>query len=133
MGHFDKSTEQDADDEPWADPAIRNGFEAALGAFILAFNEVDYWIALILRREMIRRNVEALYNPKAMFAKRLEALESIAGQSADGEVASLRMTASEKFPRLAMYSLTVISTKTHMTDGTALSVDIRQSSFPRIR
>ncbi|MGA9917607.1 MAG: hypothetical protein WBR17_34205 [Paraburkholderia sp.] len=29
------------DDIPWADPAIRTDYEAALSRFILAFNEVN--------------------------------------------------------------------------------------------
>jgi hypothetical protein len=31
----------DDDDTPWASPEIRAGYEAALGRFILAFNQVD--------------------------------------------------------------------------------------------
>ena len=31
----------DDDDTPWASPEIRANYEAALGRFILAFNQVD--------------------------------------------------------------------------------------------
>jgi len=36
------------DDIPWADPAIRTDYEAALGRFILAFNEVDYRLSQVI-------------------------------------------------------------------------------------
>src|SRR4051812_3049103 len=39
----------DDDDTPWADPAIRASYEAALGKFILAFNQIDFYLAKILR------------------------------------------------------------------------------------
>ena len=35
-------------DEPIADPAIREGYRAALGRFIMAHNEVDFWMTGIL-------------------------------------------------------------------------------------
>lgn len=37
---------EDDDDIPFADPAIRTDYEAALGLFILVFNEVDYRLSL---------------------------------------------------------------------------------------
>jgi len=36
------------DDITWADPAIRTDYEAALGRFILAFNEVDYRLSQVI-------------------------------------------------------------------------------------
>ncbi|WP_374394936.1 hypothetical protein [Sphingopyxis sp.] len=37
-------------DEPFADPAIRSGYQAALGRFIMAHNEVDFWMTGILTK-----------------------------------------------------------------------------------
>lgn len=37
------------DDVPWADASIRRDYEAALGAFILAFNQLDNLLGKILR------------------------------------------------------------------------------------
>jgi len=37
-------------DEPIADPAIREGYRAALGRFIMAHNEVDFWMTGILSK-----------------------------------------------------------------------------------
>lgn len=37
-------------DEPIADPAIREGYRAALGRFIMAHNEVDFWMTGILAK-----------------------------------------------------------------------------------
>ncbi len=37
-------------DEPFADPAIRTGYQAALGRFIMAHNEVDFWMTGILTK-----------------------------------------------------------------------------------
>ncbi len=37
-------------DEPIADPAIRAGYREALGRFIMAHNEVDFWMTGILSK-----------------------------------------------------------------------------------
>lgn len=36
------------EDVPWADPAIREAYEAALGRLILAHNEVDYRLTTVI-------------------------------------------------------------------------------------
>lgn len=89
MGNFENLSEQDESDVPWDDGAIRAEYEAALGAFILAFNEIDYWAAQLLRREMGRRDVEALYRPKDDFGARLKTLIALAPKSRDSQVAAL--------------------------------------------
>jgi hypothetical protein len=43
------------DDIPFADPAIRADYEAALGRFILAFNEVDYRVSQVIGSELSQR------------------------------------------------------------------------------
>ena len=45
----------DDDDIPWADPAIRTDYEAALGRFILAFNEADYRLSQVIAAELSER------------------------------------------------------------------------------
>ncbi len=45
----------DDDDVPWADPEIRIDYEAALGRFILAFNEVDYRLTQLIGWELSTR------------------------------------------------------------------------------
>jgi hypothetical protein len=42
-------------DSPSADPAIRMGYEAALGRFILAFNEADYRLSRVIAAELSER------------------------------------------------------------------------------
>lgn len=41
---------EDIPDEPYADPAIRSGYQKALGRFIMAHNEVDFWMSAILEK-----------------------------------------------------------------------------------
>ena len=48
------------DDVPWADPNIRKEYEAALGKFILLFNELDYHVAAFVRAQLERRGLSAL-------------------------------------------------------------------------
>lgn len=48
-GAFD---EYDIPDEPYADPAIRSGYQSALGRFIMAHNEVDFWMSAILEKSV---------------------------------------------------------------------------------
>lgn len=40
----------DIPDEPYADPAIRSGYQNALGRFIMAHSEVDFWMSAILEK-----------------------------------------------------------------------------------
>jgi hypothetical protein len=47
--------DEDVDDIPFVDPAIRTDYEAALGQFILAFNEVDYRLSQVIRSELSER------------------------------------------------------------------------------
>jgi hypothetical protein len=49
--------EEDDEDIPWADPQIRLDYEAALGRFILAFNELDYYLSMLIANEYIERKV----------------------------------------------------------------------------
>lgn len=42
--------DDDIPDEPYADPAIRLGYQNALGRFIMAHNEVDFWMSAILQK-----------------------------------------------------------------------------------
>jgi hypothetical protein len=44
----------DEDDVPWASPEIRQEYEAALGRFILAFNELDNLLTEIIQRTLGR-------------------------------------------------------------------------------
>ena len=42
--------DDDGFDMPFADPAIRQGYQAAIGRFIMAHNEVDYWLSSLLHK-----------------------------------------------------------------------------------
>lgn len=44
---------------PWADPAIRTDYQAALGRFLLAFNEVDYRLSHVIGFELSARGLAA--------------------------------------------------------------------------
>jgi len=46
---FDDAGDGFEDDGPWADPAIRAEYEAALGRLILAFNEVDFQLTAVIK------------------------------------------------------------------------------------
>lgn len=49
QGGFD---DHDIPEEPYADPAIRAGYQSALGRFIMAHNEVDFWMSAILEKSV---------------------------------------------------------------------------------
>ena len=72
------------DDIPFADPAIRTDYEAALGQFILAFNEVDYRLSQVIRCELSHRGCTDLAATAATgpFAQRLATLEILAATGA---------------------------------------------------
>lgn len=79
--HFGETTEDDGwidHDPPFADPAIRLEYESALGAFILAFNESDYFTGRLLSAELARSQRGHLYDPEHDFSARLALLEGIA-------------------------------------------------------
>ena len=69
--------DEDTWDEPSADPAIRTEYEAALGRFILAFNEADYRLSQVIATELSERGQSVLTATaaKGTFAQRLEKLE----------------------------------------------------------
>lgn len=75
----------DDDDIPWADPAIRTAYEAALGRFILTFNEVDYRLSQIIRAALTISGQTALAESasKGPFAQRLETLGILIAYSND--------------------------------------------------
>jgi hypothetical protein len=50
----DDSQPFDDDDTPWASPEIRQNYEAALGRFILAFNQVDNELTEIIETVLRR-------------------------------------------------------------------------------
>ncbi|MFD2054957.1 hypothetical protein ACFSQT_18400 [Mesorhizobium calcicola] len=84
----------DDDDVPWADPAIRTDYEAALGRFILAFNEVDYYLSQIIAWELGERKSQHLRSSLTAgpFAARLDTLEALSTTSRLGGVATLPMS-----------------------------------------
>ena len=47
---YDNGLDEPDFDEPIADPAIRTGYREALGRFIMAHNEVDFWMTGILAK-----------------------------------------------------------------------------------
>ena len=47
-GDIDNTHGLEQEDSPWADPAIRTAYEAALGRFILVHNEADYRLSQVI-------------------------------------------------------------------------------------
>jgi hypothetical protein len=78
------------DDIPFADPAIRTEYEAALGQFILAFNEVDYRLSQVIRSELSQRGREdlAAAASNGPFAQRLGTLEILASATPNGRLSA---------------------------------------------
>ena len=82
------------EDIPWADPAIRTGYEAALGRFILAFNEVDYRLSQVIGCELTHHgsfNLAATAT-KGPFAQRLETLDILVSTTKRGQLSSLPLS-----------------------------------------
>jgi hypothetical protein len=80
------------EDIVWADPAIRRDYEAALGQFILAFNEVDYFVSRVIAAELNEREGAdlAASASKGPFAQRLETLQILTSvPSRNGQLANL--------------------------------------------
>lgn len=82
------------DDILWADPAIRIEYEAALGQFILAYNEVDYRISQVIRSELTRRGRPDLIATvsKGQFGHRLDALDILASKSNHCQLQAIPVT-----------------------------------------
>lgn len=93
-------TEPDDDDIHWADPAIRAEYEAALGRFILAFNEVDHRLSQLIRQELRTRNRHGLADSVATgpFAQRLATLDVLSSN------AETRALSSLPFDRLRLFN-----------------------------
>lgn len=49
IGVFGGGTEQEEGDVPSADPQLQIDYEAALGRFLVAFNKLDYELAILIR------------------------------------------------------------------------------------
>ena len=82
------------DDTSSADPAIRTDYEAALGRFILAFNEVDYRLSRVIGSELSQRERSALAatGSKGPFAQRLETLDILVSSTKNSELSTLPLT-----------------------------------------
>jgi hypothetical protein len=78
------------DDIPFADRAIRTDYEAALGQFILAFNEVDYRLSQVIRSELSHRGREdlAATASKGSVTQRLATLEILASATPNGQLSA---------------------------------------------
>ncbi|MBM3927395.1 MAG: hypothetical protein FJ335_02905, partial [Sphingomonadales bacterium] len=81
------------DDTPMADPHIRSDYEAALGAFILTFNEADFYISQIIGWELQRSGLEEkLSRPtEGSIAARIDIAEALAARSTEPSTANLRL------------------------------------------
>lgn len=79
------------EDISWADPAIRTDYEAALGRFILAFNEVDYRLSQVIRAELSQRGRSDLAGTasKGPLAQRLEMLDVLVSDTKNGQLSAL--------------------------------------------
>ena len=56
------TSEDDEDDGPWASPEIREGYEAALGRFMLEFNEIDNRLTEVIEIVLTRLKRAHLVN-----------------------------------------------------------------------
>lgn len=77
MGQVDEGIEGIDEGITWADSTIRTEYEAALGRFILAYNEADYLLSVVIAAELSKRGLPELgaTAAKGHFAHRLEKLE----------------------------------------------------------
>jgi hypothetical protein len=89
MEMFDDGIEDE--DITWADPAIRTEYEAALGRFILAFNEADYRLSQVIAEELTERGRPELAESatKGNFAQRLEKLELLMSYTTDQQLSAV--------------------------------------------
>lgn len=69
--------DDDVPDEPYADPAIREAYRNALGRFIMAHNEVDFWLSGILAKAVRILSPEGTLDSLAMgdFSDRAASIE----------------------------------------------------------
>lgn len=76
----------DDDDTPWASPEIRTNYEAALGRFILAFNQVDNELTDILKTILRRLKRDDIIEActKRDFSQKLLVLDLLKS-SAEGQ------------------------------------------------
>ena len=83
----------------WADPAIRTEYEAALGRFILAFNEADYRLSQVIAAELAKLGHSDLAETatKGNFAQRLEKLELLVSSTKDQQLSALPVTKLRSF------------------------------------
>jgi hypothetical protein len=91
MEIFDNDHNDIDEDITWADPAIRTAYEAALGRFILAFNEADYRLSQVIAAELAKCGHAGLAETatKGTFAQRLEKLELLVSSTKDPQLAAL--------------------------------------------
>jgi hypothetical protein len=71
---------EDDDDVPFADPIIRSNYEAVLGRFILAYNEVDFRVSTLIGAEFEKRrhsDIGKMMN-KGSFLQRIDVLQILA-------------------------------------------------------
>jgi len=61
-------------DEDWFEPGKREGYEAALGRMILAYNEIDFRVCDVIHRAAARQGLEAAAMIGAPFETRLDVL-----------------------------------------------------------
>jgi len=78
-------------DIPSADPAIRKEYEAALGRFILAYNEVDYRLSKVIAIELANRGHSDLgaTAAKGTFTERIEKLEILASSTTNSQLLAI--------------------------------------------
>ena len=94
----------DYDDEhiEWADPQIRKNYEAALGRLILAFNDLDRFLTMLIECVLKdlgdRPELEKLTN--GLFARRLDNLRMLNGIKPDPRIESIGFVDLEELNRL---------------------------------
>jgi hypothetical protein len=79
------------DDAPMADPAIRTEYEAALGAFILMFNEADFYLSQVIGWELQRSGLDSKLDrlTEGSIATRIDLAEALAARSSEPSTVAL--------------------------------------------
>ncbi len=79
------------DDTPMADPEIRADYEAALGAFILIFNEADFYLSQIIGWELERSGLGSKLSKltEGNIASRIDVAEALAARSREPSTLAL--------------------------------------------
>jgi hypothetical protein len=73
----DEEEEDTWEYEPWADPAIQQDYQAALGEFLVKFNRLENLIGDLILHSLTKLGRPDLYRPEAQLSSKLHTLELV--------------------------------------------------------